>query len=106
MYFGLLTLQKLSTQITKMFGFSKPKITKEEMRIMRNTLHTKLDATEWAQVEMLFNAALEEPGIKSGISKNEFEQGIQWLKNNQSAHHLSAEEISALETEGGTHLKD
>ncbi len=49
------------------------------------------------EVENKFYASLHESGLNAGISKEELDKGIQYLKHHPENHHLSHDEINKLE---------
>lgn len=90
-----------------LFGPSLPKrVTKEEFKRIQNRLYGELDSTERSQVEMLFRADLEEEGVQSGITQNEFDAGIRWLEENMSKHVLESSDIETVKQYFAEHLQD
>lgn len=49
------------------------------------------------EVENIFYASLHESGPSAGISKEELDKGIHYLKRHPENHHLSHDEIGKLE---------
>ncbi len=90
-----------------LFGPNLPKrvTTEEYKRIMQN-LYGKLDAHERSEVEQLFRADLDEDNEESGISQNEFDAAMDWLKANKSKHVLEDSDISLIEKYFTEHLRD
>lgn len=84
----------------------KKKITKEEMRRIKTNLYDKLDKAERDEVEKLFRGHLEEDGVERGISREEYNQTIAWLKANKSKHILEDSDIATIEKYFVEHLKD
>lgn len=89
------------------FGSGRPKrVTKDEFEKIRGSLYGNLEREEWAEVEMLFQGDLFEDDQHSGIDREEFEQGIAWLRNNMGRHRLEESDIERLETAFTEHLLD
>lgn len=49
------------------------------------------------EVENVFYSSLHESGPSAGISSEELEKGIEYLKRHPENHHLSNDEIEKLE---------
>ena len=49
------------------------------------------------EVENLFYSSLHESGASAGISSEELQKSIHYLKRHPENHHLSSDEISKLE---------
>ncbi len=49
------------------------------------------------EIENVFRGDLYESGSSAGISKDELNKGISWLKDHPDNHHLSRDRISKLE---------
>lgn len=49
------------------------------------------------EVENVFHGSMRESGSSKGLSKEELKQGLHYLKHHPENHHLSHEEIHALE---------
>lgn len=89
------------------FGPDVPKrVTHEEYKKAMLNLYGKLEAVERTEVEQLFRADLNEEGIESGISQDEFDAAIGWLKNNMKKHVLEASDIALIEKYFSEHLRD
>jgi len=88
------------------FGPNKKKITEREFKELRSKLYNKLDMYELADVEQTFVGQLHEPGREKGIDKEEFEQGVKWLRRNLKKHHLESGDIDLLEKYATEFLKD
>lgn len=91
-----------------MVGFWKPKpkqVTAKELKDIQRKLH-KLDRKERAEVELLFQGDLEELGDEAGISREEFEGNISWLRENMDKHHLEDKDIEMVERYFEEHLVD
>ena len=89
------------------FGPDAPKrVNREEWKEIWTSLYGTLDEQERNDLEMLFRADMDEPGIEEGISQPEFTAGITWLSANLDKHHLEASDIEALEKRFAEHLKD
>ena len=90
----------------ELFGPSPGKrVTKAEMDEIMNRLHD-LDERERHDVEMLFRGDLEEEGMQSGISREEFDRAVTWLRENMSKHSLEENDIEKLERYFKEHLVD
>lgn len=74
------------------FGGYNPKITVQEFRRGISSL-SKLSRNEKQTILLVFIGDLDEDGSDGGITKDEFERRINWLKNNKNAHNLSEEKI-------------
>lgn len=90
------------------FGSPKPKrVTEKELEDIHNRLSAKLDKREEATLEMLFSTALNEKGkLTKGISREEYELGLNWLKDNKKKHNLEDDDIALIERYFEEHLKD
>jgi truncated hemoglobin YjbI len=90
-----------------LFSASKPKrITSEEFKAVMTRLYGKFDEDERVEVEKLFRADLNEPGMESGITQIEFDSAITWLNQNTSKHVLEDDDIALLVQYFEEHLKD
>lgn len=90
-----------------LFWSDKPKrVTQEEMREIMQNLYGKLEKDELIEVEKLFRSDLNESGLEAGVSREEYESAIQWLKLNKKKHALEDEDISLVEKYFEQHLKD
>ena len=49
------------------------------------------------EVENIFYPSLHERGASAGISSEELQKSIQYLKHHSENHHLSSDEINKLE---------
>jgi len=95
--------------ICKHMGFfsSKPKrVTHEEWREIFSNLYGKLEKRERDELEKFFRADLNEEGIQSGITRAEFESGMNWLRQNTSKHEFEENDLKAIEEAFEKHLKD
>ena len=89
------------------FGPSMPKrITHEEWKKIRSSLYGKLDERERIELEKFFRSDLSEEGIESGISREEFESGMEWLRSNLGKHEFEENDLVAIEKYFEEHLKD
>lgn len=91
-----------------LFGPSLPKrVTDQEMKRIMSALWGKLDSKERADVEQLFLLALNEDNrLEKGITREEFEQGINWFRSNMEKHHLEESDIAYVEEQFEKHLQD
>lgn len=90
-----------------LFGNDVPKrVTGEEMKEIMSNLYGKLDEDERLEVEKLFRADLNEPGIESGITQAEFDAAMSWLEQNPRKHVLEADDIELIKKYFSEHLKD
>ncbi len=83
------------------FFTDKPKVTKEEFRKVRNYLYLQgFTHKELDQVGEIFYADMDESATyEKGISREEIDKGIQWMRDNMSVHHISEQKIDILEKE-------
>lgn len=83
------------------FWDTKPKVTKEEFQKVRNYLYSMgFSHRELEEVEEIFRSDLDESqNYEQGISGEEVEKGIQWMRANMSVHHIPASKIDILEKE-------
>lgn len=88
------------------FGPDKKKITETEFKDLRRDLYNKLDMMEIADLEQTFVGQLHEPGREKGITREEFDQGIEWLRDNPKKHHLEPGDIDLIEKYAAEYLKD
>jgi hypothetical protein len=91
-----------------MLGFGSPKkrITEMEMDEIRKSLH-QLDERERRDLAMIFNSSLNDKSERiKGISREEYDLGIGWLKDNKSKHSLEDNDIEKVEKYFEEHLKD
>lgn len=51
------------------------------------------------EVEQLFQGDLHESGSEIGIDRKELAKGIEWMKENPSAHGIPADKIDVVEQE-------
>ncbi len=81
------------------FDSAKPKVTKEEFRKVRNYLYSSgFNHKELDQVSEIFYADLDESSsLEQGISGEEIDKGIQWMRANMSVHHIPSSKIDLLE---------
>jgi hypothetical protein len=77
-----------------LFSSSAPKrVTKEEFIEIQSRLYGKLDEEERVELEKFFRADLYEAGTESGITRLEFESGMEWLRNNSSKHKFESDDL-------------
>jgi Flp pilus assembly CpaE family ATPase len=88
------------------FSTAPKRVTKEEFKEIMSNLYGKLEATERIEVEKLFRADLDEPGVESGISQLEFDTAIVWLQENKNKHVLEDDDIALVTKYFEEHLKD
>ncbi len=83
------------------FDTVKPKVTKEEFQKVRNYLYSMgFTHRELDEVNEIFHADMDESSsYESGISKEEIDKGIQWMRDNMNTHHISSQKIDILEKE-------
>ena len=80
-----------------LFGGSD-RISRKEFRKVLFKLREKgFSNHERDEVENVFRGDLNESGSSSGISKEEMEKGLSYLRHHPENHHLSADEIGKLE---------
>lgn len=90
-----------------LFGPNLPKrVRKEEFKEIMSDLYGKLDEDERVEVEKLFRADLNEPGIEAGITKQEFDAAIAWLEQNRGKHVLEDDDIELIKQYFAEHLED
>lgn len=97
------------TFIQEFFGpgaTADKRVTKEEMQKIMTNIYGKLDDRERAEVEKLFLPHLEESGLEAGVSPEEYEQTIAWLKANKKKHVLEDSDIAYIEKYFVEHLQD
>ena len=82
------------------------RVTKEEWKEISHRLYGKLDDEERVELEKFFRADMEEEGIEVGITKEEFESGISWLRSNAESHELEESDLQLIEKYFQEHLKD
>ncbi|MDA1334483.1 MAG: hypothetical protein O2794_00505 [bacterium] len=74
---------------------SEPKISKRELDEARSTLLRKgFSDADVDAVMMTFRGDIEEVDV--GITKQELERGLKWLRDNKSRHSLSDSQIDTL----------
>jgi hypothetical protein len=90
------------------FGPSLPKrVTDQEMKRIMSALWGKLDRKERADVEQLFHLALNENSrLEKGITREEYERGISWFRENMEKHHLEESDIAYVEEQFEKYLDD
>lgn len=88
------------------FSSSPKRVTAIEMREIMQNLYGKLDEDERVEVEKLFRADLNEPGLEEGVTKIEFDAAIAWLRANPRKHVLEEDDIALVEKYFSEHLKD
>lgn len=89
-----------------LFGSNKKRITEREFTELRSNLYNKLDMYELADLEQTFIGALHERGREAGITQEEFDQGMSWLRKNTKKHHLEESDIELIEEYAREFLKD
>lgn len=90
-----------------LFGLDYPnRVTKEEFEKIRINLYGKLDERERDEFLMLFRSDLDENGIENGISQEEFNKAMNWLKENGSKHSFEDSDLAMIEKYFAEHLKD
>lgn len=90
-----------------LFGPSLPKrVTTEEFKRIKQNMYGKLDANEQDEFEKVFRAHLDETGIEAGISRVEYENTMNWLKENKSKHVLEDNDLVIIEKYFEQHLQD
>jgi hypothetical protein len=84
-----------------LFFTDKPKVTKEEYQKVRNYLYSAgFTHKELDQVNEIFYADMNESATyEQGISREEIDKGIQWMRDNLHIHHIPESKISILEKE-------
>lgn len=82
------------------------RVTKKEWEEIRRSLYGKLDEKERVELEKFFRADMSEEGIESGITRAEFEAGMNWLKTNSKSHVFEPEDLEFIEHYFAPHLKD
>lgn len=88
------------------FSSAPKRVTKEEWKEISVSLYGKLDERERDELEKFFRADLEEAGDEVGITKEEFEAGMLWLRKNMSKHPLEESDLKEVEKYVTEHLKD
>lgn len=89
------------------FGPTPPKrVTHSEWKKITSALYGKLDKRERVELEKFFRADLNEPGIESGISREEYEVGMSWLRKNMGKHEFEEDDLALIEKYFEEHLKD
>ncbi|OGN01720.1 MAG: hypothetical protein A3I26_01630 [Candidatus Yanofskybacteria bacterium RIFCSPLOWO2_02_FULL_43_10] len=81
------------------FFNTKPKATKEEFQKVRNYLYSMgFTHKELERIKEIFRSDLDESAsYERGISGEEIDKGIQWMRANVNIHHISASKIDILE---------
>ena len=81
------------------FWNTKPKVSKGEFQKIRNYLYSKgFSHKELERVEEIFRADIDESGsYEQGISGEEVNKGIKWMRENMNDHHISSSKIDLLE---------
>jgi hypothetical protein len=84
-----------------LFFTPKPKVTRLEFHKVRTYLfsagftHRELD-----EVEEIFRANLDKKEIYGqGITKDDLDNGIKWMRANMHIHHIPSSQIDILERE-------
>lgn len=88
------------------FGSRPNRVTHEEWEKIRLSLYSKLDKRERNELEKFFRADLNEPGVESGITREEFESGMKWLRDNMGKHEFEENDLVLIEKSFEEHLKD
>jgi hypothetical protein len=88
------------------FSSTPKRISKEEWEKIRLSLYGKLDEKERIELEKFFRADLSEKGLEDGISRAEFEVGMNWLKANQKKHLFEESDIEQIAKYFEEHLRD
>lgn len=81
------------------FFNEKPKVTKGEFQKVRNYLYSSgFNHKELDEVSEIFYAHLDEDlSSEQGISGEEIDKGIEWMRNNMNIHHILSSKIDLLE---------
>ena len=81
------------------FFNTKPKVVKEEFKKIGNYLYSMgFTRKELEQVKEIFRSDLDESSIyEQGISSEEIDRGIQWMRANMNVHYIPASKIDILE---------
>lgn len=81
------------------FFNTKPKVTKEEFQKVNNHLYSMgFTHKELEEVKEIFRSDMDESAsYERGISAEEIDRGIQWMKANMNTHHISAQKIDILD---------
>ena len=81
------------------FWNTKPKVITNEFKKVRNHLWAKgFTRRELDEIEQIFRADLDESqSTEQGISKEEIEKGIQWMKQHVNVHKIPEYKIAILE---------
>ena len=81
------------------FDTTKQKVTKEEFQKVRNYLYSMgFTHKELEEVEGIFRSDLDESAsYERGISMEEIDKGISWMRANINTHHIPAQKIDILE---------
>ena len=81
------------------FFNTKPKVAKEEFKKIANYLYSMgFTRKELERVKEIFRSDLDESSsYERGISGEEIDKGIQWMKANMNVHHIPAQKIDILE---------
>ena len=81
------------------FFNTKPKVTKEEFKKVRNYLYSMgFNRRELEEVSEIFRSDIDESqNYEQGISGEEIDKGIQWMRTNLNVHHIPAQKIDILE---------
>ena len=81
------------------FFNTKPKVTKEEFKKVRNYLYSAgFTHKELDEIAEIFRSDIDESqNFEQGISKEEIDKGIQWMRANVNVHHILSSKIDILE---------
>jgi hypothetical protein len=89
-----------------MFWSSGSRITKDEFK--RGLMHLSQDHgfshEKIDKIEQIFRGDLYESGDSAGISREELNRAMTWMKHHPEDHHLSPESISKVESVFGKYL--
>lgn len=90
-----------------LFSANTPKrVTKEEWEEILRSVYGKLEEEERVELEKFFRADLFEEGLEYGITKAEFEAGMNWLRNNAGKHEFEEDDLKTIEKYFAEHLAD
>ena len=88
--------------IIKQMGFffnTKPKVAKEEFKKIGSYLYSiGFTRKELERVKEIFRSDIDESqNYEQGISNEEIDKGIQWMRTNPNVHHIPMQKIDILE---------
>ena len=84
------------------FDDPKPRVTKDEWKLIRGNLRFSHNFTEKQvnQVEEVFRGDLDEKRfIDKGIDIDELVKGLRWMREHMAVHNIPKEKIDVLEVE-------